>query len=163
MFLFVLNSLSYITIPTLGTRGFSRVRREFSRGFAFGQTPKIPAAREKNLWYPGYSNCDMLSNHDGDGSENAALKGYFCSFIFCDYSNLLIQQILEKERKKLPWCVTSSTKHRIRIFRVRSWSCTDDKEMYRKAWRMFRVVVVIFIKLTAALLTFPLTVAFVVV
>lgn len=84
-------------------------------------------------------------------------KVYFCSFIFCDYSNFLIHQMrvnfpraaplrsetnFRKRKKKLPWCFTSSTKHRIRIFRERSRSCTDDKEMYRKAWCLCRVVVV---------------------
>ena len=28
--------------------------RGFSRGLGLRPTPKIPAAREKNLWYPGY-------------------------------------------------------------------------------------------------------------
>ena len=57
--------------PTLGARDFSsgvsgfcqvfRVTRAkssrkkgFSRGFGLRSTPKIPTAREKNLWYPGY-------------------------------------------------------------------------------------------------------------
>ena len=35
----------------LRARGFSR---GFARCFGLRPTPKIPAGREKNLWYPGY-------------------------------------------------------------------------------------------------------------
>ena len=31
-------------------------RKGFSRGFGLRPTPKIPAVREKSLWYPGYLN-----------------------------------------------------------------------------------------------------------
>ena len=43
----------------VSVKSFSRLRRSWLRPTAedvsaFGQTPKTPAAREKNLWYPGY-------------------------------------------------------------------------------------------------------------
>ena len=44
---------------TLGARDFSSAVSGFcqvfivTRGFGLRPTPKIPAAREKNLWYPG--------------------------------------------------------------------------------------------------------------
>ena len=48
--------------PTLGARDFSSAVSGFcqvfivtrARSFGLRPTPKIPAAREKNLWYPGY-------------------------------------------------------------------------------------------------------------
>ena len=48
---------------TLGTRGFSRVRREFSvlaeGRHIFGRRPRKP--RQKSLWYPGYMRGDVTA------------------------------------------------------------------------------------------------------
>ena len=49
---------------TLGARDFSSVVSGFCqvygrRGVGLRPTPKIPAAREKKLWYPGYFNSQL--------------------------------------------------------------------------------------------------------
>ena len=47
---------------TLGARDFSSAVSGFCQVFivtlGLWQAPKLPAAREKNLWYPGYTNLD---------------------------------------------------------------------------------------------------------
>ena len=49
------------TYTTLGARDFSSAVSGFcqvfivTRGFGLRPTPKIPVAREKNLWYPEYT------------------------------------------------------------------------------------------------------------
>ena len=45
-------------IDTLGARDFSSAVSGF-RGFGLRPTPKIPAVREKSLWYPGL----QIDNH----------------------------------------------------------------------------------------------------
>ena len=45
--------------------------RGFSRGVGLRPTPKIPTAREKNLWYPGYN----LYKSEGGGEVFLGLHG----------------------------------------------------------------------------------------
>ena len=43
-------------------RFFSRLRDRGRRCVGLRPTPKIPAVREQNLWYPGYANTFLVRN-----------------------------------------------------------------------------------------------------
>ena len=47
------NGIVSVRMRTLGARDYGR------RCVGLRPTPKIPAAREKNLWYPGYNMRDL--------------------------------------------------------------------------------------------------------
>ena len=68
-------------MATLGARDFSSAVSEDVS--AFGQTPKIPAAREKNLWYPGYPMAPPRSKKKDTRPGNAGTNGqYFLESTF---------------------------------------------------------------------------------
>ena len=65
------NTILHFTWLTLGARDFSSAVSGFCQVFVgLRPTPKIPAAREKNLWYPGILDLAYLRNVTTRGYHN---------------------------------------------------------------------------------------------
>ena len=71
-----LNALS-LKSGTLGARNFSCAVSGFAaHDFGLRPTPKIPAAREKNVWYPGYKSgqCQYSLNNINTSSREKFMR-----------------------------------------------------------------------------------------
>ena len=100
---------------TLGARDFS------SAVSGFCPTPKIPTAREKNLWYPGYSNRTSFPMDPDEIIGKYIIVTYSC---IC----FLLVSWLRPTSKLQDWEPGSSTEERV------SRKCeSDDNFCY---WRL---------------------------
>ena len=69
------------TSTTLGATDFSSAVSYGRRRVGLRPTPKIPAAREKNLWYPGYTSTEINIFKNGRWNETISIVRYIEAYI----------------------------------------------------------------------------------